>query len=175
MKYLRSAVFASGMAGGAALWVVTAALASGVYRPPTHSRGGALRLCPSLMRLERFSNSAVKTAKAEVMRFGRVSRSDDLAASDPAWQPEVRANWNRPGHNPGHGPQFVLGPVPATPVGKDSYGIIVRRSCGSTILAHTLEFTVVPGHPSRPPTCDACRTTFFMIDRGGQPLIYFVY
>jgi hypothetical protein len=122
VKYLRIVVVASGLALGAAGLAVTAAFASGVYLPPTHSRGGALRLCPNLTSLERFSKSAVKTARAEVMRFGRVSRSDDLAASDPAWQPEVRANW-RPGHKPGHGPQFVLGPVPATPVGTDSYGM----------------------------------------------------
>jgi hypothetical protein len=174
VKYLRIVVVASGLALGAAGLALTAAFASGIYLPPTHSRGGALRLCPNLTSLERFSKSAVKTARAEVMRFGRVSRSDDLAASDPAWQPEVRANW-RPGHKPGHGPQFVLGPVAATPVGKESYGIIVRRSCGSTILTHTVEFTVVPGHPSHPPNCDACRTTFFTIDRRGHPLIYFVY
>lgn len=176
MKHLRSMVIGSGLASGiAALVVATAAIASGVYLPPTRSRGGALRLCPNLRGLERFSDSAVKTAKAEVLQYGRVSMSDDLAASDPAWQPEVRSNWDRPHHKPGHGPQFVLGPIPATPVGRESYGIIVRYSCGSKILAHTHEFTVVPGHRRHPPTCDACRTTFFMIDRRGHPLIYFIY
>ena len=175
MKHLRIVVVASGLGCGAAALIATAAVASGVYLRPTHSRGGALRLCPSLVGLQRFSKSAVKTARAEVMRFGRVSRSDDLAASDLAWQPEVRANWDSRGHKPGHGPQFVLGPMPATPVGAESYGIIVRYSCGSKILSHTLEFTVVPGHLSHPPTCDACRATFFVLDRSGQPLIYYIH
>lgn len=175
VKHLRIVAVAWGLAVAAAGWIAAAAVASGVYLPPTHSRGGALRLCPSLVGLEAFSKTALKTARGEVMRFGRVSRSDDLAASDLAWQPEVRATWDRRGHKPGRGPQFVLGPVSATPVRTESYGIIVRYSCGSKILAHTLEFTVVPGHPSHPPTCDACRTTFFMVDRGGHPLIYFIY
>jgi hypothetical protein len=35
----------------------------------------------------------------------------------------------------------------------------------------------VPGahHKSNPPGCDACRTKFFLLDRYGHPLIYFVY
>lgn len=175
MKHLRTMVIASGLASAASALIATAAMAGGVYLPPTPSKGGALRLCPSLVGLQRFSTTAVKAAKAEVMRFGRVSRSDDLAASDLAWRPEVRAAWGKRGHKPGRGPQFVLGPAAATPPGKDSYGIIVRRSCGSKILAHTLEFTAVPGRPSHPATCDACRTTFFVIDRRDHPLIYFIY
>jgi hypothetical protein len=175
MKRLPITVVAAGLACGAAALMATAAVAVTVYLPPTHSSRGALRLCPSLVGLEGFSKSAVITARADVMRYGRVSRADDLAASDLAWQPEVRSNWNRPHHKPGHGPQFVLGPVRATPVAKQSYGIIVRYSCGSKILSHTLEFTVVPGHRSHPPSCDACRTTFFVIDRYGHPLIYFIY
>lgn len=175
VKRLRTMVVAIGLASAAIALIATAAIASGIYLPPTHSRGGALRLCPNLVGLQRFSKTAVKTARIEVMRFGRVSRSDDLAASDLAWQPEVRANWDKRGHKPGRGPQFVLGPVSAAPVGNESYGIIVRRSCGSKILSHTLEFTAVPGHRGHPPTCDACRTTFFVIDRHDHPLIYFIY
>lgn len=175
VKHLRTMVLTGGLASGAGALLATAAIAGGVYLAPTHSRGGALRLCPSLVGLQGFTRIAVKTARAEVMRFGRVSRSDDLAASDLAWAPAVRAAWDRRGHEPGRGPQFVLGPAAATPVGKQSYGIIVRRSCGSKILSHTLEFTTVPGHPDRPATCDACRTTFFVIDRRDHPLIYFIY
>lgn len=175
MKRLQIGIFAVGVAWGVVVLTAMAAVASGVYLPPTHSRGGALRLCPNLGGLERFSSAALKAARAEVLRFGRVSKSEDVAVSDLAWQPEVRANWAKPGHRPGHGQQFVVGPVPATPVAKDSYGIIVRYSCGSKILSHTLEFTTVPGRPSHPATCDACRTTFFLIDRANHPLIYFVY
>lgn len=175
MKVLRNVMVASGLTFAAMVLIVAAAVASGVYLPPRHSGGGALRLCPSLAGLERFSSSTVRTAKAEVMRYGRVRKADDLAASDPAWQPSVRSMWDRRGFKPGHGPQFVLGPTAATPVAKQSYGIIVRYSCGSRILSRTLEFTSVPGHRSQPPTCGACRTTFFMIDRAGHPLIYFIY
>lgn len=49
--------------------------------------------------------------------------------------------------------------------------MVKRKLPRQTRRLNTLEFTVVPGKPSHPPTCDACRTTFFMIDRGGHPLI----
>lgn len=176
MKHTRlmSLALALVLAAGAAAVSATAALAGGIYAPPTPSRGGALSSCPSLVGLRSFSKSAVRTARAEVMRYGRVSMRDDVAASDLSWQPSVRAMWRGRNFKPGHGPQFVLGPSPGTPVAQGSYGIIVRRSCGSKILSRTLEFTSVPGHRSHPPTCDACRTTFLAIDRDGHPLIYFI-
>lgn len=175
MKRLRIMVLAFGLISCAVALIAAVADAGVIYLPATHSRGGALRLCPNLGGLDRFSKSAVTTARAEVLRFGQVSEADDLAASDPAWQPQVRADWKMRGHKSGRGAQFVLGPVSATPVAKESYAIIVRYSCGSKILAHTLEFTTVPGRPSKPASCAACRTTFFVLDREGHPLIYFIY
>ena len=174
MKHLRLMLLGTALAAAAAAPTAMAGLGGGIYPTPTPSRGGALSSCPNVAGLRSFSKSAVIAARAEVMRYGRIDMPDDLAASDLSWQPSVRAMWRDRHFKPGHGPQFVLGPSPGTPVTDGSYGIIVRRSCGAKILSRTLEFTSVPGHRSHPPTCDACRTTFFTIDRDGHPLIYFV-
>jgi hypothetical protein len=151
--------------------VVSAASASNVYPAPTKSRGGALTACPSPRGVQGFSHSAVQKARREVSRFGRVSLSYDLAAADAAWQPNVRAAWKHRGL-PGHGPEFVLGPSRGIP-----YSAIVKYSCGQAIVSHTITLTTVPGRhdQSNPPGCVACRTTYFLLDRSGHPLIYFVY
>jgi len=108
------------------------------------------------------------------MRYGRVSRADDLAASDLSWQPSVRMMWRTTTHQVKgkRVGEFVLGPTPAR---RNSYSVIVKRSCGSKILAHSVTFTTVPGTKSHPMSCEACRGTFFLIDRRGHPLIYFAY
>jgi hypothetical protein len=150
---------------------VSAAWAGDLYPVPTKSRGGALTACPNLRGLEAFSHSATRMARREVSRFARVSLAYDLAVTDRAWQPNVRAAWKHRSL-PGHGPEFVLGPSRRSP-----YSAIVKYSCGQAILSHTLTLTAVPGrhHESNPPGCVACRTTFFLLDRSGYPLIYFVY
>ena len=115
--------------------------------------------------------TAVQEARREVSRFARVSLLYDLAVSDPAWQPNVRAAWKHRGL-PGRGPEFVVGPASESP-----YSVIVKYSCGQAILSRTVTLTTVPGRhqESNPPGCVACRTTFFLLDRSGHPLIYFVY
>lgn len=156
----------------AAIIPVSAASASSVYPAPTKSRGGALTACPSLRGLQAFSHRAVRKARREVSRFARVSLSYDIAVSDPAWQSNVRAAWKQKGELPGLGPEFVLGPFREIP-----YSGIVKYSCGRAILSHTVTLRTVPGrdHKSDPPGCVACRTTYFLLNRHGHPLIYFVY
>lgn len=142
-----------------------------VYPRPTKSRGGALTACPRLRGLQGFTHSVVQKARREVRRFERVSLSYDLAAADAAWRPNVRAAWRHKGL-PNHGPEFVLGPPRRIP-----YSAIVKYSCGRAILSHTITLTTVPGrhHKSYPLGCVACRTTYFLLNRSGHPLIYFVY
>jgi hypothetical protein len=154
--------------------VVTAAAAGGVYVTPTPSRGGELSSCPSLTGLQGFSSAAVKTATADVSRYGRVSLADDLTASDLSWQPSVRVMWRRNTHQvkDKRADEFILGPTPGS---RNPYSVIVKRSCGSKILAHSVTFTTVPGTKNHPMNCDACRGTFFLINRRGHPLIYFAY
>jgi hypothetical protein len=154
--------------------LVAASAAGGVYVSPTPSRGGELVSCPSLVGLQGFSNTAVITARADVMRYGRVSLADDLAASDLSWQPSVRITWRTATHKVKgkRVGEVVLGPTHAS---RNPYSVIVRRSCGQKVVARSITFTTVPGSKSHPMNCEACRGTIFLIDRRGYPLIYFAY
>lgn len=163
----------SGLLICAAIATASAARASSVYPAPTKSRGGALTACPSVRGLQGFSAAAIREAKRQVGRFARVSLSYDLSVSDRAWQPNVRAAWKRESLS-GHGREFVVGPSRGR---RMLYASIVKYSCGQAILSHTITLTTVPGrnHRTGAPRCVACRTTFFLLDRSGRPLIYFVY
>lgn len=165
------------MLGRLAALIGTVAVATGVYAPPTHSRGGALSSCPSLVGLGGFSDAAVKTARIEVLRYGLVSRADDLADSDLSWQPRVRVQWGGSQHvefPPSETREFLLQRAPAEP-GPHSYSsTVVKRSCGAKILSHTVTLATAPGTRNHPLPCVACRATFFLVDRYGHPLIYFI-
>ena len=70
--------------------------------------------------------------------------------------------------------EFLLRRNPAEPGLRSSSGVMVKRSCGAKILSHTVTLTTAPGTRNHPLPCDACRATFFLIDRYGHPLIYFI-
>jgi hypothetical protein len=163
------------MLGRLAALIGMVAVATGVYAAPTHSKGGALSSCPSLVGLGGFSDAAVKTARIEVLRYGVVSRADDLEDSDLSWQPRVRVQWRGSHEVPSSETrEFLLRRNPAGLGPRSSSGIIVKRSCGAKILSHTVTLTTVPGTRNHPLPCVACRATFFLVDRYGHPLIYFI-
>jgi hypothetical protein len=153
----------------------TMAVATGVYAAPAHSKGGVLSSCPSLVGLGGLSDAAVKTARIEVLRYGLVSRADDLADSDSSWQPRVRVQW-RGSHQlpPSETREFLLRRNPAEPNPHSYSSTIVKRSCGAKILSHTVMLTTAPGTRNHPLPCVPCRATFFLVDRYGHPLIYFI-
>jgi len=139
-----------------------------VFEPAVSSTGGALSQCPNPVGLEAFSAQPESRARADATDYGNISLNTDLHNSDPSWWPDVEQMW---AHGKGHGltnPYIVSSESglsgPST--------LLVPHSCGSTIGGET--FSVIVG-PSPNPDCEACRTTFSFIDRGGQALIYFIY
>jgi len=158
--------------------VGTVAVATGVYAAPTHSKGGALSSCPSLIGLAGFSDAAVKTARTEVLRYGLVSRAEDLADSDLSWQPKVRVEWGGSRQKvilpPSETREFLLQRTPAEPRPHSYSSTVVKRSCGTKILSHTVTLTTAPGTRNHPLPCTECRATYFLVDRYGHPLIYFI-
>jgi hypothetical protein len=140
------------------------------YPPPVRSRGGALRLCPRAAGLVPFTAGARAAARSSSLSYGRVSLSRDLADSDRAWQPSVRAMWH--GHPSGASQDVRIRGVSggdATP-----YRVIVHRSCGGGLISRSLAVAVGPLTQPGEAECDACAETFF-VDRRGRALIYFVY
>jgi len=93
----------------------------------------------------------------------------DLADSDRAWQPIVRALWN--GHTQTR-PADSRVVLDVTAASKIPYRVIVRRCCGQALIGRSLTVTV--GRLSQP-ACDACAETMFFIDRTHRPLIYYVH
>lgn len=72
----------------------------------------------------------------------------------------------------GAGAQAVYGAGPATQSG---YAIIVSRSCGESLVKRSFAVAVGPVQPPGKPDCQACITSFFLVDRRGHALIYFVW
>jgi hypothetical protein len=57
------------------------------------------------------------------------------------------------------------------PLAKSGYAVIVRSSCGQSLVSRSLQVTIGP----RDMRCDACRTQLFFLDRHGHALVYYVY
>jgi hypothetical protein len=141
------------------------------YPQPVRSRGGALRLCPSAAGLVPFTAAASAAARSISLSYGRVSLSRDLADSDRAWQPSVRAMWA--GHSPAASQDVRIRGVSGG--GATPYRVIVRRSCGGALISRSLAVTVGPLTQPGEAECDACAETLFFVDRHGRALIYFVH
>ena len=152
---------------------VPAALAGAHSRPsppnPVPARPhSAFRYCPSPSGLEQFTRSARASARRDALDYLRVSLAVDLSHSERSWVAETRAFWKDITH-PAASPQTVY----ATDAAKDSgYAVIVRHACGASLLRRSLAVTLAPVLPAG---CQACRTTYFLVDRRARPLIYFVY
>ena len=137
-----------------------------IYPPPVHSRG-AVSPCPNPDGVELFAPSVTRAAVQSARRYDRVSEAVDLRASDRAWWPEVRTMWRT--EKPGKG----AGPVVdgSEPLDKSGYAVIVRSSCGKSLVKQSLQVTIGPPHMR----CEACRSQLFFVDRRGHALLYNVY
>ncbi len=145
-----------------------------VYPPPVKARPrGAFKYCPSPERLARFASATRASARAAVQDYGRISLAHDLADSDRSWQAEVRAMWL--GKPASRQPESTARVVDVTAATANAYSLIVRYACGGALVRHSLTVTTAPKQASGERPCQACRTTFFLIDRRGRALIYFVY
>lgn len=168
---LATAACASAL-GPLASAVAAAGEARSVYPPPVRSMGGALEACPNPAGLERFTEGARNAARRDALRYGRVSLAVDLADSDRAWQPSVRAMWASASTRPAPGSTVVRKVQNAT---SNGYRVIVRRSCGQALVRRSLTVTVGPTPVPGTPPCEACAENMFFVDRRGHALIYFVY
>jgi hypothetical protein len=119
--------------------------------------------------LEPFDAEATQGAVAEAGSYGHDSESSDLANSDPSWQAQVHASWSQNGAS---NDKIVVG----SPRSADSLdaAMIIRHACGDNLVTESI---AVPVRPQSANTtgCNACAYTVFFVNRGGQPLVYFVY
>jgi hypothetical protein len=143
-----------------------------LYPIPVAGSGG-LSSCPDAAGLQPFGASSEGAARREALRYGRVSLAADLAESDRSWQATVRARWahshGRPPSEAGEVVRRVSG------ASHNPYRAIVRRACGSRLLAKSLTVTVGPRAEAGKAPCSACARTIFMLDRRGRALIYYVH
>ena len=152
--------------------VASGAAASGgfppsIYPPAVHSRG-AVSACPNPEGLHPFTPPVTSAAVASASRYDRVSEAVDLRASDRAWWPQVRTMW-RTGR-PGKGVENQVADG-SEPLDRSGYAVIVRFSCGQSLVSRSLQVTIGPRHMR----CAACRSQLFFVDRRGHALLYYVY
>ncbi len=144
-----------------------------VYPPPVKARaGGALAACPNPAGLERFNGTTTKLAVRIASSYGRISLAHDLRNSDRAWWSQVRHMWHsgKPSEEALH--QVVYGS--GEPLSKSPYAVIVRYSCGQSLVASSLTVRIGP-RQTHPPYCEACISSMFFVDRRGRALIYYLY
>ena len=147
---------------------------SGAFYPAAlPSRGGALGACPSPSGLRRPDALVEAQARVAAILYGRVSLATDIANSDRAWRPQVRAMWSYDSGKPLAAETRVV--RSETPAGASGYRIIVRRSCGAPLIRRSIVVTVAPATPVGQSPCEACAEHVFFLDRRGRALIYFVY
>jgi hypothetical protein len=51
----------------------------------------------------------------------------------------------------------------------------VSYSCGGRLIRRSLVVALAPAQPAGEPHCEACVENFFLVDRRGRALIYFIY
>jgi hypothetical protein len=144
-----------------------------VYPPPVKARAGsALTACPNPAGLERFNSRATKLAVRVAGTYQRISLAEDLRNSDRAWWPEVRHTWRSGKPSKEALNQVAYGS--GSPLSNNSYSVIVRFSCGQSLVARSLVVGIGP-RQTHPPYCSACISTLFFVDRRGRALIYYLY
>jgi hypothetical protein len=176
--------------GVTALTLVTCAVAAGnvsrsrfppsVYPPPTSfPRWGLPIGCPSLDGVPRLEQANLRSMLAVLGRFGEVSETTDLRASDRALWRVIRKDWSVARHRRGvvhlSNRAVVSGP------GADSrYAALVRTNCGRPTLASSWAISVCPFDPHRSRTCTARESPalmshFLFLRRHGHWLVWFAY
>ena len=172
LRWGSAAVLIAATAGAS---VASGAAASGgfppsIYPPPVHSRGGALAACPNPAGLERFNIYAIATATVLARGYALISEATDLGISDRARWPQVRRMWQGRRLDKGSVGQ-ISGQGPAV---RSAYSVIVRFSCGQSLVAKSLVVDVGP-RPTHAPSCGDCVSQLFFVDRRNHPLIYYVH
>ena len=168
--------------GGATAFGIIAALASvsaagakqpdALHPPVVRARPGhAVALCPNPGGLQGFTSVARQRARREAHTYGSRSLAADLANTDRAWWPHVRALWkSQPARK--RRTDVVAGTESAT---RSGFAVFLRPACGSVTLERTLMVTVGPSQAGPGPHCSACNAHFFYVERRGRPMLWFIY
>ena len=169
LRWGSAAVLIAAAAGAGAASGVAASggFPPSVYPAPAHSRG-AVSPCPNPEGLRQFTPPVTSAAVASAGRYDRVSEAVDLRASDRAWWAAVRTVWRTGTPGKGAENQVVDG---SEALGRSGYAVIVRASCGESLVSRSLQVTIGPRHMR----CAACRSQLFFVNRRGHALLYYVY
>jgi hypothetical protein len=144
-----------------------------IYPPAVASTPDhGLALCPNHQGLEPFTPKATTLALQAATSYGRRNLETDLHNADRAWWPQVRRLWLTPHSGSGLGKAVVLG---SEPTARSAFAAFMGPACGATTLKRSLMVTVGPSQAGPGPHCNACNAHLFFVDRGSQPLIYFLY
>ena len=159
------ATAAAGVASGAA---ASGGFPPSIYPQPVHARGGAVSPCPNPDGLLPFTPAVSSAAVAAASRYDRVSEAADMSAADRALWPQLRTLWRTGRPAKGAASEVVEG---SEPLDRSGYAVIVRSSCGRSLVSRSLQVTIGPRHER----CDACRSQLFFLNRRGHALLYYAY
>ena len=168
--------------GGATAFVLVAAVVfvsavgakqlDALHPSPVKARPGhAVALCPNPSGLQVFTSVALQRAAREADAYGRRSLAVDLAKTDRAWWPHVRALWKTQAARK-RSTDVVLGSEPAT---RSGFAVFLRPACGAATLKRTLMVTVGPSQTGSGAHCNACNAHLFYVERRDRPLLWFIY
>jgi hypothetical protein len=139
---------------------------------PAADRSAALRLsgqCPDPAGLELTPPAVMRAQTAAVVEGLGTSFRSDLASSDRAYWPQIRASW-RSGAHPASGPARVLysGALESRPAQIATPGLAraVRTACGNPTARNT--WLIVTGQADKP----AEQTDYLLLDRSGRVLVW---
>jgi hypothetical protein len=156
--------------------ILTAAMSSlalaGTFsgEPPVRARAhSAFRYCPDPQGLESFTSAQRASMRTDALQFLHVSLALDLSHSERSWRSETRALWRGVKHLSSAAALVAVGA--GSPATQSGYALIVRHACGGSLVSRSATVTTAPAKGG----CEACRTTYFFVDRRAKPLIYFVY
>lgn len=139
--------------------------------PPVKAKPGhGVALCPNPRGLGAFGSAPTRLASQVAALYDRRSLATDLRNTDRAWWPHVRTLWNSSGAS--RAKTVVLGSQSAASSG---FAIFLRPACGTATVSRSLMVTVGPSQSGPGPHCNACNSHLFYVNRGGRPLLWFVY
>jgi hypothetical protein len=135
---------------------------SSTYPVPVPSSDARLSTCPNPKGIEPFNAKAKAAISTMFATFGpRKGLFDDLGATDRSWWQglfEALQNYNLP--LPSNVFEFVV------PASSDPLAKMIASACGAQLVKESLVIHTSPGPPYGV-------DNFFVLDRGGHPLVYF--
>ncbi|WP_249018899.1 hypothetical protein [Conexibacter sp. S30A1] len=133
-----------------------------VYPASRSSHGTALATCPSDAGLERFSAAAISGAERIARRYMSGQFASDIAVTDRSWW---AADFNALAEGNTGGSHSVAGEGPAA---QTPAAARIERACGTRLVSDSVAIAV------RRSSHSDFSGTLYLLDRRGQPLVYYV-